>query len=354
MQIALRFKQLYKAIVAFLCLGTLTGYFGAISWIPDLANHFRYSLLKGIFLCLLIGLFLGLIACLGKSDASKKARKHWLYTVALLALCGYLNIHPMLAYLQKNPQAPVTATDQKNAFKLLHLNVYIHASPHQPLLDTIDKNAPDVVDFVEYGPRWPAAMEKVHAMRNYPYRAVYADSEAAVYSKFPILDQKLFYTHNGQGCKQPVCGLAVANLLVHLKVHDKIVSLLVVHPVLPTSALHVQTQHGAFEYWAAHRAAFGENLIIAGDFNSTPWTTAYQRLLRDTGLRDAGIGFGVNPTWPAYLPFGKTWKLFPSLGVLGMPIDHILVSPRFQILHYNALPPMGSDHVPVLSTILLK
>ena len=43
-------------------------------------------------------------------------------------------------------------------------------------------------------------------------------------------------------------------------------------------------------------------LILMGDFNTTPWSLAFRRLIRQTGLRNAAAGFGYLATWPVNRP----------------------------------------------------
>lgn len=90
--------------------------------------------------------------------------------------------------------------------------------------------------------------------------------------------------------------------------------------------------------FAAQRARLageaGEQAIVVGDLNITPWSPAFD-VFTALGLRDAGLGQGWQPTWPT------------SLGVAGIPIDHVLVSPRLEVRHYRRLKAMKSDHRPL-------
>ncbi len=52
-------------------------------------------------------------------------------------------------------------------------------------------------------------------------------------------------------------------------------------------------------------------------------------------LIDSRIGFGSKMTWPAMLP------------LMGITIDHILVSKDITVLKHEVGPNIGSDHYPV-------
>ena len=73
-------------------------------------------------------------------------------------------------------------------------------------------------------------------------------------------------------------------------------------------------------------------VILAGDFNATPWSYAMTRLREQAGLK---IIPGYRPTWPAHFLFAQ------------LPIDHVLVSPDIKFLSAERGRSTGSDHKPV-------
>ena len=82
-------------------------------------------------------------------------------------------------------------------------------------------------------------------------------------------------------------------------------------------------------------------LVLAGDFNITPFSPHFQALLAASGLRSAARGRGWQPTWPHFMP------------ACGIQIDHILVSPAIGVEHFERGPAMGSDHWPILAALRL-
>ena len=77
-------------------------------------------------------------------------------------------------------------------------------------------------------------------------------------------------------------------------------------------------------------------LIVAGDFNCTPWSPFFSDLLAATGLHDSALGFGVWPTWNS------------SLLPLGLKIDHVLVTGGVVARNHQVGADVGSDHFPVI------
>ena len=75
-------------------------------------------------------------------------------------------------------------------------------------------------------------------------------------------------------------------------------------------------------------------LILAGDFNAAPWSTALRRFLTKAGLV---YSYGYHPTWPVW---GHR---------LGLPIDHVIVG-GLRPVEAQAWPnAMGSNHFPVIA-----
>ena len=85
------------------------------------------------------------------------------------------------------------------------------------------------------------------------------------------------------------------------------------------------------------RALGTSNMILTGDFNSTPWSYALKRLDASlTPLRRWTISWF---TWPARLDdLGVPWPI-PLL-----PIDHIYISPQWHVASLTRSRIPGSDH----------
>jgi endonuclease/exonuclease/phosphatase (EEP) superfamily protein YafD len=83
-------------------------------------------------------------------------------------------------------------------------------------------------------------------------------------------------------------------------------------------------------------------LIVAGDFNMTPWTDQLKRLTYLTGL---GRFNTFNFTWP------MRWRGYPLLPVVA--IDNVFVSRDFARIAIIPGPRLGSDHRPIVADIAL-
>jgi endonuclease/exonuclease/phosphatase family metal-dependent hydrolase len=112
-----------------------------------------------------------------------------------------------------------------------------------------------------------------------------------------------------------------------------------VHLALPFRAEH-QTNHVA--KLTALRASGDGPLIMAGDFNMTPWSYRQQRLLVATGLRRHATFLR---SWPTDRQYLLPWPTFL--------IDHVLTTPDIKSVSIRIGRPSDSDHLPVVTVLRL-
>jgi endonuclease/exonuclease/phosphatase (EEP) superfamily protein YafD len=83
-----------------------------------------------------------------------------------------------------------------------------------------------------------------------------------------------------------------------------------------------------------------ESAILAGDFNSTPWSFAMKHFDKAMPLKRVTRAFHSWPTRQTI--FGL------SLPVPILPIDHVIAGSRFETQSVRRGPYLGSDHYPVI------
>jgi len=108
------------------------------------------------------------------------------------------------------------------------------------------------------------------------------------------------------------------------------------HPPWPMGATCSEHRNQQFAELARFATAQEGQVMILGDMNCTSWSPHFQDLLRGSGLQDSRQGFGIQPSWPAWLPL-------PLIA-----IDHCLASPGVIIHDRRIGPEVGSDHYPVV------
>lgn len=89
-----------------------------------------------------------------------------------------------------------------------------------------------------------------------------------------------------------------------------------------------------------------DRLIIAGDFNSTPWSFTLRRQDQALGLSRRNKAM---LTWPA-MAFSR-WNIHMPLPFLA--IDHVYAGKDWRTVSVERGPSLGSDHFPVVVTLAL-
>jgi endonuclease/exonuclease/phosphatase (EEP) superfamily protein YafD len=92
----------------------------------------------------------------------------------------------------------------------------------------------------------------------------------------------------------------------------------------------------------ALRASHADPMIIAADFNMTPWSYGLQRFLARADLRRHAT---FMRSWPTD---GQYWLPFPAF-----LIDHVITTPDIRTVSIRTGPNLGSDHLPVIAVLRL-
>lgn len=134
-------------------------------------------------------------------------------------------------------------------------------------------------------------------------------------------------------------------LVLSGRVGRDIVQIYAVHPPPPLGSALSRERNDQLRQLAVEISVNdGQQVIVAGDLNTTVWSRALNPLLETAGLRDAQRGQGYLPTW-APPPYTR-W--------IGVPIDHTLISKRIQVQDRFVGPWLASDHWPVHSHLVLR
>ena len=129
---------------------------------------------------------------------------------------------------------------------------------------------------------------------------------------------------------------------VHLRVDGVDVTVLGVHTISPYRGDLARLRDSelvTIGEWAAQQS--GE-VVVAGDFNATPFAWAFQRLLEVGGLENSQTGFGLQTTWPT------------TNVLMRIPIDHVVHSEGLAVIDRRVDGPLGSDHLPVVVDLAVR
>lgn len=313
LQALIPLKVLFKACFIGTLLLTLLSYAGNENQFCELISHFRVQYLV---LTLLSGV--GLIL----TDSKK-----WLLPV--LVVIGFVG-YPIYGYY-----VPAAKPVQTNAaFRLMNVNV-LKQNEHYVLLGkAIQKYQPDILALQEPDQAWLKALSPY--LKSYPYQKLIPQDNnfgIALYSKIPVshVEEKWF--------GKDYLGVKFPSILAELTWANRHFSVLVTHPLPPSGGFEVRNSQ--LLDIASQKAQWGENVIVTGDLNISQWSPFFQKFLKRSNLLDTQRGFGVQPSW-----------MVDSV-LFAIPIDHVLVSPKFRVINRQIGPDIGSDHRPVIVDLTL-
>ena len=282
-------------------------------WVFDLTTNFRLQYLG------VAGVLLALLAL----------RRKWPPATALLVVAA-LNAWPVLPYVPRLATA-TTAPPTATRLKVLTVNVSFWRFSARRFREIVAEAQPDVLLVVEFTPRAEevlAEFDKVFPQQlKAPAEGPYG---IGLWSRFPLQSAYTFPLGPVQGVEARV------------QTPAGVFTLLGAHLVSPTLPRRAEQRNEGLELLAQRRAAISGPVIVAGDFNVTPYSPYYSDWLATTGLTDSRYGRTLSASWPAALP------------ILGIPIDHVAVSNEFVILAHHRLPAFGSDHWGIMAELALQ
>lgn len=281
-------------------------------WLADLFSHFVHQYIIGAFA-------LGVLFCFYKK---------W-KLVALMALIAILNLAELRPHFSSPPSG------QAIAVKIMQYNRLYMQFTHDDLKDFLLKNAPDIVILQEAN----ASLAKMTLGISdiYPYQIREPDNGAfgmIVMSRHLLSEAK----------KESLAGPVFKNFYLRANVQipgiKDPLTLYALHTLPPMAQDEWRQRNFELEQTAqAIAAEKNANIIFAGDWNITPFSPFYRDIISVTGLKSDFPRFFSVPTWPA------EFKIFP----FQIPLDHILHSDKLIPSSKKRLPPMGSDHYPLLA-----
>ncbi len=236
------------------------------------------------------------------------------------------------AYFVVPLYSAVSDTPDGVPLKIMQVNVHAPTSNYHRVVDVVTAESPDVVFLLEITDAWATGTRELAAEYAYHYAAPRADNFGiAVYSRVAFDDVT-------QVDSAP---LGYPTLVARATVAGRPVTLISTHPTKPLGRHGFDARNEQLRHIAGLATASGAGTILVGDLNVTPWAHSFNTFLRESGLRDARRGFGVLPTWPVFMPFAM------------IPIDHALLSDDVSALELRRGPRTGSDHLPLILTVVL-
>ena len=249
-------------------------------------------------------------------------------------LVAVVNGWPLLPYLL--PGA-IDARPVEPSMRILFANVQKGNDNYQAFREQVDAEKPDIIGLAEVDGEWVEALAELPG--RYSYRVLYPRADAhgfALFSRWPV---SVRGTPFHEDARHP--GVVV----VDLDLPQARTTLYLAHPNSPVTPADARVRNGQLRTISDMiRADPNPHQILIGDLNTTPWSPRYKLLEREAALRNAAIGRGYVPTWPAWAPGSSLTKI---------PIDQCLLSEGLAAERLRAGGRIGSDHLPLIVDVAL-
>jgi endonuclease/exonuclease/phosphatase (EEP) superfamily protein YafD len=282
-------------------------------WRVQLLDHFRIQYAALGLGLLLVALLLG--------------RRMLALAFAALALANAAIVVPDPV---ATARAALAAPDTPAAITVVSYNTLYLNKEFDPVTDYLRGSGADLVFLLEFAPPWRRVADALSDVYPYQYLTLgplYGDG-IGILSRFPLSGRMEVYP----------AGRGRPALIATAATPEGRITIAGVHPNPPMSIATSQLNQAYFRALGALLAEREGPVVVAGDFNATPWSWAMRDFVATAALERFGRPV---PTFPAWL------------GPLGIPIDHVLAGGGARVLSLAAGPPHGSDHRPVVARVAL-
>lgn len=303
---------LLEVAAGLMCAGSVAGFCGRLWWLFELASHFRLHFALGLGVFALIWL-----AC-----------RRW----RMAAICGGFAVLNAALVLSLFWPTEKTGAVLGKPLRLVSLNVLTSNSRADLVLDFLRRTEADVILLMEVNDRWLADLAALQTSYPYQLKAAREDNFGiALFSRIPLTNTSVLELGEAE----------IPTLTAEIELGGQKIFLLGTHPLPPGSAENSRLRNEQLEKIAATVCSQSLPAIVIGDLNCTPWSPYFSRLLAAGGLKNTSQGLGVFNSWPA------------TLAIVGIPIDHCLVSRSIRVIQKELGPHVGSDHLPVIVNLQL-
>ena len=301
------------ASVAWLAgIATVAGWCSRFGWPWELASHFRVQYA--------VVLAVGTVV-LGLAGRSAEA-------LVLAALCA-ANLWSLLPLYRRRIHGGAA-----KSFKVLSANLWHSNRSYDRIERLLALAKPDVVFLAEVNQE---QLEGLQGLREtYPFAKGISIGKRnfgiIVISRLPVETAEVVR----------IGGHGLPSVVARLRWNGQVVTLIGTHPASPTTPRRLALRNRQLAAIAAFAARQSGPVMVVGDFNTTSWSAAFGELIAASGLQDSRIGFGLQPTWPAWMP------------PMRIPIDHCLISRELAVVARRVGSFVGSDHYPVVVEVSIR
>lgn len=312
-------KNIFSLPALLMAIFYLCSFFAKEHFYFDIFRHFilQYFILSLLFICIFI----------------------WTRAILITFIMTLVLFGTGYELLTTTHQVLNTLKNESKIIKIATYNKLYSNKNFNSLLTWIQTEAPDILILQETQNDISAFMEKQRTL--YPYQIHSPRSDAfgmIIASKFPFEKQEVVSTNS----------LVFDNFFIHTNIQieqNKQISLYAIHPPPPVSALYENQRNEDLKSISEKITVDkSDNIIMAGDWNITPYSPYFKELLKETHMRNE---------YTSLLPT-RTWPTKSALILWQIPIDHILSKGKVVLIDKYPGLISDSDHFPLVAKFSIE
>jgi endonuclease/exonuclease/phosphatase (EEP) superfamily protein YafD len=303
----------YGIAAAILLLGVATVLAGSDHWLPALLGHFRLHM-ADTALVLALAVAVTRFRMPVRMGLCFSALGVWVFNTNFVD--------------EAMPRAGLPANSGESiVLRVAFANVLASNDDYDLMVAWVRSERVDLLVASEITDRWLNALEALREELSHGHNARYGD--LAILSRRPM--------------ERPTENLSVRfarAAAAEIGTPVGPVTIVSAHPTVPLGAERTAIRDRALARLGARAVEAQGGVIVAGDFNATPWSPPFRAMVREAGL--AFGGGARRKTWPVW----PNWPMW-----LALPIDHVLAGRGCVVIDLRHGPDVGSDHLPVIAEI---
>lgn len=213
---------------------------------------------------------------------------------------------------------------------VLHINLFIENDSIQEVMQLIENEDPDILSLQELSiENYKLIEEDLDDLFTYKYVQP-SDSTMGIgfFSKVSLSKTETIFVDDNP----------IFDIKIELKEGE--VDLIFLHAPAPLNFEMWSSQNNLFKELSSLIESKEERVIVIGDLNAVPWHNELSAIIKNNNLKAV-----------FYLPFG-TYPVKNT--ILKVPIDHIIISNRLNILKSKKVRIEGSDHFGIMAQVQMK
>ncbi|MEP0007492.1 MAG: endonuclease/exonuclease/phosphatase family protein [Balneola sp.] len=227
---------------------------------------------------------------------------------------------------------PIDKVDSVADIKILSINLLSSNNNSDEVLDFIINEDPGLIILQEVNQKWDTNLSSLRSTFPFKLTEIREDNFGlVVLSKVELIDpEKIILSNSG-----------VPSFYFKINMNGKETHLIATHPLPPIGTDYFDYRNEQFTNLNKLVKTLNGRTVLIGDLNTTSFSPNFNRITDGTNLRDSRLGFGLQPSWNAQIPF------------ISVAIDHVLVSKEIKVTDRRISADIGSDHFPVIIKIAI-